>query len=640
MVRKRTSKGKEQKRKPKPLRKSDGQLTRWNTAEDIPMDEEDQFHASRDKILLEGVGPGGYSDDGDEDEVFALKGMDDESEDEEEVYGYGEHEEDEEAKNKTKKSKKAQKSEGKGKKSSDDEQESEEEESWGKGRGSYYSSNADQLESDDEEGNELEEKEATRLQAKMREEMEDEDFGLNDSVEIEGNPDSDDIFDPTPSIISSLPSDKKSLLRHLERTDPLPLALARDWDETARTLQKTRERIAMSEAHKRDALSLGMIHLHYQALLSYSTMLAFYLHMRSSPKYSQRPALLQSHPILQRLLTLKQSIQTLEELDFEISDDDEDEDENMDTAMGDILADGESVWNINAEDSLEPNELDELLNDAQRSVEAEPAKLHKPPNKKRKVAKDEVKTTTKLVFDLVEPEFVSSKPASRRDVVSDTLDAYGDAVTLSTVDSADKNARKKSLRFHTSKIESASARRQGARNQAAGGDDDIPYRERKKEKESRLVKEAAIRAKNEIGEALNDDEPEPHAGEKRSRDEDEEAESPDEYYELVKKRSKEKRAKKKAEYDEVHGISRVPLEEDGSGPRSVTRAILSNKGLTPHRPKSVRNPRVKKRQKFEKAKRKLSSQKAVYKGGLSETGGRYDGERSGISRVVKSVRLG
>lgn len=80
-------------------------------------------------------------------------------------------------------------------------------------------------------------------------------------------------------------------------------------------------------------------------------------------------------------------------------------------------------------------------------------------------------------------------------------------------------------------------------------------------------------------------------------------------------------------------------DDDAAGPRSVTRAILANKGLTPHRSKSVRNPRVKKRQKFEKAKKKISSQKAVYKGGVSDSG-RYEGEKSGISQVVKSIRLG
>lgn len=81
------------------------------------------------------------------------------------------------------------------------------------------------------------------------------------------------------------------------------------------------------------------------------------------------------------------------------------------------------------------------------------------------------------------------------------------------------------------------------------------------------------------------------------------------------------------------------MDDRTTGPRSLTRAILANKGLTPHRPKSVRNPRVKKRQKFEKAKKKVASQKAVYKGGIADTG-RYDGEKSGISKVVKSIRLG
>lgn len=87
-------------------------------------------------------------------------------------------------------------------------------------------------------------------------------------------------------------------------------------------------------------------------------------------------------------------------------------------------------------------------------------------------------------------------------------------------------------------------------------------------------------------------------------------------------------------------MHRFDPEDESSGPRSLTRAILKNKGLTPHRPKSVRNPRVKKRQKYEKAKKKESSRKAIYKGGLAATGGRYDGEKSGISKVVKGIRLG
>jgi len=38
--------------------------------------------------------------------------------------------------------------------------------------------------------------------------------------------------------------DKKSLLRHLEKTSPEALALARDWDDTIQSLEKAKQKIA------------------------------------------------------------------------------------------------------------------------------------------------------------------------------------------------------------------------------------------------------------------------------------------------------------------------------------------------------------------------------------------------------------
>ncbi len=77
-------------------------------------------------------------------------------------------------------------------------------------------------------------------------------------------------------------------------------------------------------------------------------------------------------------------------------------------------------------------------------------------------------------------------------------------------------------------------------------------------------------------------------------------------------------------------------DDTPEGQRGISRAMMANKGLTPRRSKVNRNPRVKKRIRFEKAKKKLSSQKAVYKGGIGDVS-RYGGETSGISKVVKSV---
>lgn len=77
---------------------------------------------------------------------------------------------------------------------------------------------------------------------------------------------------------------------------------------------------------------------------------------------------------------------------------------------------------------------------------------------------------------------------------------------------------------------------------------------------------------------------------------------------------------------------------DPNNPRAVNRMIMANKGLTPKRPKSVRNPRVKKRMRYDQAQKKVASMKPVYKGGLGS--GSYEGEKSGISsKVVKSRSL-
>lgn len=188
--------------KVRPVNRSEGKLKRWDKLSDIPMDDEDQcafilslncstppifsvVHASRDKILLEGDDSGG-DDDGDEDEVFELKGQPKGHSDDE---GNGSDDESQDdigtedrlapkSKPKTPKGKKLVPSE-----SSESESE---EETWGRNKTAYYSSNAAQLESDDEEANELEEQEARRLQAKARDAMGDDDFGLYDSLETAG----------------------------------------------------------------------------------------------------------------------------------------------------------------------------------------------------------------------------------------------------------------------------------------------------------------------------------------------------------------------------------------------------------------------------------------------------------------------
>jgi U3 small nucleolar RNA-associated protein 3 len=286
--------------------------------------------------------------------------------------------------------------------------------------------------------------------------------------------------------------------------------------------------------------------------------------MRANPKYAANPKLLQAHPVLGRLLTLKQAMASLERLDFGPNSDDEenggeyDDDEDMFSFWkGDDLVD------------MDEDEYAELLREA-REINGSPpkkgksiksngvkeahspskSKEDKPEKTSRKKKKEKKK---KLVFDLEEPEFVpvgKSKGHGSKSAKTPELTPFGEYTSLDAVDAMDKQARKKSLRFHTSRIESASSRREKVRGGAIGGDDDIPYREREREKEARLKKQTE-KQRGKGGEDLEDVSMEDvHIGKKRPREEGSDAEMDvDGYYDLVKRQKKERKTEKQVKYD-------------------------------------------------------------------------------------------
>lgn len=73
-----------------------------------------------------------------------------------------------------------------------------------------------------------------------------------------------------------------------------------------------------------------------------------------------------------------------------------------------------------------------------------------------------------------------------------------------------------------------------------------------------------------------------------------------------------------------------------NGKRAIGYQIMKNKGLTARRKKENRNARVKKRNKYDAAKKKIKSVRAVYTGQQ----GPYAGELTGISKKIsRSVKL-
>ncbi|WVF68785.1 hypothetical protein IAT40_003557 [Kwoniella sp. CBS 6097] len=375
----------------------------------------------------------------------------------------------------------------------------------------------------------------------------------------------------------------------------------------------------------------------------------------------------------------------------EVNGEDGDEDDEGDWQDDD----GDDLW---GKEGLEEGELEALLRDAEDDEEAEELRamltqsqkankkgkkavfedemdidleedaiMPKKSKKDKKDKKDKTKkskkasapeqetsagaSSTPAFAPLAEPEFFTSSKSSKSSAAYDDADVLGDPTALGNADFADKQSRKRSLAFHTSKINQTLARRAEGRANRMGGDEDLPYRDRRKARDDAL-KRNGPKAEGEDLEELPANRPE-----KRLRDDDDldgegegsgagagDDDDAEGYYDLVKRRRKEEKDAKEAEHEayeaeKLAAIAALDDEDHEGGPRALTRAIEKNRGLTPRRSESGRNPRVKKRQAYEKAKKKVASQRSVYKGGQSAYGSDYKGEKTGITKVVKSRKF-
>jgi U3 small nucleolar RNA-associated protein 3 len=370
-----------------------------------------------------------------------------------------------------------------------------------------------------------------------------------------------------------------------------------------------------------------------RALAAYVSVLSMYFAILTSPSRNPDtqktldPAELRDHPIMDSLLQCRTTWTKVKGLKAPAPtppESDDSEDEPL----------------VNADEVLDAD-------DAQNGTPKKPKHRTKTTSSHLATAISSLPDLTDLLPSKRKASKPHSKPLPTSTSKSTDSDSdFGEADTLSSSAAAQKAARKKSLRFYTSQITQKSNKRAGA-GRDAGGDEDLPYRERFRDRQARLNAEAEARGKKldsygRGGVALGSD------GENNSdAEQDKVAEQvrgdEDEYYDLVAQTSAN-RKKQKAEKAEMlkkakaeGGLLRV-VEEDEDGKRAIGYVIEKNKGLAPKRKKEVRNPRVKKRMKFEEKKKKLASTRAVYKGG-EERGG-YSGEKTGIKTgLVKSIKL-
>ena len=455
----------------------------------------------------------------------------------------------------------------------------------------------------------------------------------------------------TPTIdLSNLSKDEK--LAYIQKTSPETLALITDYEDVLDKVNETEKSIKMRKSEDEQHPGLGLLYTYHQTLLTYAPLLTFYLYLRASPQLAHDRDQLLKHPVLKRLVTLKEGLSRMEELGFgpgaqEETEENDEEREDINNMIK-LWAQNKENANEDVDDSwkampLEDGELDGLLGDESQPVNVETGEKKK--KKKSKKSKKNENDKPSVVHELDESQLEytpSSTITSKKSKINEgDDDALREADSLSTIDANSKKSNKKSLQFHTTRIAQAQNRRSGAAKTRAGGDDDVPYRERKKQKLEKLTSSAQ-------GDELDSSEWTEHDEQARreimdeGNNDGETNETGNSYYDLVSRSKKDAKAKKKEDYDEMKWKSRVDyVDETGvDGPRTLPRDIALNKAITPARSfkhsKLNRNPRLKKRIRYDQAQKKLKSMKPTYQGGLE---GEYQGEKSGITTNVKSTKF-
>lgn len=607
-----------------------------NTYEDVA-DSEDEFHLGRDQVLLdapEAKRKKRLEDDvmqASDEEVLAYS--DSQNEDEDELDG-----EDEDL------------SEDSSHPSADEDQDAEaqsedDEEAgalsgWGTSKKDYY--NADEIET--EEQARQEEEEARRLQKERRKALSEADFAFDedrwqgqDSALGESK---DGVFTetlPPMDVTSDMSlSEKMKLFKSLY---PEFEPLSKEMLDLQPVFQKLSANLPQDQPKHKPSLHT----LQFRALSAYLGCLAMYFAVLTSgeplangKRQPLAPHLLREHEVMDFLIQCRERWNKVKDVTIQT-----------------VTQKPRQHMVTTDDDSEEESTLTEqkrLKSDLKKATKAEKAALMQASQARRAARQQQ---TEQQLADLNrELDAASSqrlKPSKSNVLAADAAAAdadsdLGDEEELDPHEAAEKARKRKSLRFYTSQIAQKANKRANAAR-ATGGDDDLPHRERLRDRQERLTREAQKRgqkAKDEdLGAGSEDEGPSNMQREERGGNIED-----DEFAREMIAKAKSKKAFKN-EREEAYrqakeqGGKVVRQELPGVGPdgrREIGFKIEKNKGLTPKRNKLNKNPRAKKRAKYEEKTKKLRSMKPTYKGG--EGRGGYGGELTGIkTNLVRSTKL-
>ncbi|ERF74600.1 hypothetical protein EPUS_00730 [Endocarpon pusillum Z07020] len=616
-------------------------------------DSEDEFFAGRDQILLDD-GPSSKRRKLHEDDAFLQLS-------DEEVLDYDEDDDTEDD---------IPESDGEASAFERPDEEGEEEDNlrdWGTSKADYYNADAIETEADALE----EEREARRLQQKQLQKLSEADFGFDenrwmeeDSAGIELRRDTFTERLPELEIKEDASSEEKAQILKSRYPEFEPLAKdfveLQNLHEELTLAAKAAEAVVKAKGSSRKGENGAIVEdllvhetpiatIKLRALSTYLGTIGMYFALltsttnpASSNALALSPAELRDHPIVHSLFRARQLWENIK-----------------DTPLPELQAvarEAESGTLIEAEPEPRMNgaSIPNSMNDDYVAKKKRRTKTERAATKAQELVEAkrqlQMKRTEAKLADLDVLLLTKRKEARLKDIGrksnGEENSEFGDEEALTAQEVAEKALRKKSLRFYTSQIAQKSNKR-GAASRDAGGDADLPYKERLKDRQARLMREAQRKGQSQAGENER-------LGSEASGDEAEDIRlakevrgdgvDEDDYYDMVSARTKQKKDERKAlaeaQAQAVKEGGQVYIEEEvgPDGKRAITYAISKNKGLAPRRKKEIRNPRVKKKMRYEKAKKKLGSIRPIYKGG--EGRGGYGGELTGIkTNVLKGVKL-
>ncbi|CAH1758117.1 12531_t:CDS:10 [Entrophospora sp. SA101] len=355
---------------------------------------------------------------------------------------------------------------------------------------------------------------------------------------------------------------KSDIIKSLENQSPELIKLLNEFKEKLSIINESTRPIIDKAKQKRivDNPIMEFLFIKHQTLLNYLTNISFYLYLKSSGTSIN----LFKHPITDALLELNNTWKKLEKLEIKMK-------KSIDLFIEKLNDDNVDVidWQIESNIIEHENQSFQEENDDEINSENENNKYYEEELLENnssdldnsKPSSSSPKLTPTILTSVVENEFVSLKKKKNKRKLEST--DFGDLDVLDEVDAEDKIQRKKSLRYHVSKIDQKLAKREKAIK--LSGDVDLPYKD------------------------IDD--------------------------------------------ENKRNINNDTLPNGTK--RKINYQIYKNKGLMPHRKKEQRNPRVKHRNKYVKAKKKIKS----IKPGVIKQKGFYGGESTGINAgISRSVR--